>query len=304
MLSSVVLASLCALGPPEREQPVISPTQPQPGEPAIAPARIDSERAGPEPEAMPADPVDPDPSAQPEPVEPEPADPDPSAQPESEPALPSWESAPPEPGPEQGIDHQPIYDPYGQPVEPVEKPPVGGGPMFGVAAGLVGITITRQWITAVVCLDVYCGNRGLGDDALMVGTMALAGYGGWRAGARKAWIESRDGAPPSRPTGRRAAGWTLFALGFGGFLADTVLYNICYSDALGPYTKIDGFSYTCSPEISAAVTDLTGLTSAVGLGLGLSAEAQIRTRSKWDAELSVLPYGGRGHLGLSLSGRF
>ena len=56
------------------------------------------------------------------------------------------------------------------------------------------------------------------------------------------------------------------ALGLGGLLADTVLYNICYSDAIGPYTKLDGFTYTCSPVASVVVVDFSTLIGAATSG--------------------------------------
>ncbi|HLT35511.1 MAG TPA: hypothetical protein VK034_04475, partial [Enhygromyxa sp.] len=117
-----------------------------------------------------------------------------------------------------------------------------------------------------------------------------------------AWNRVEAGLPAKNPIGRRAAGWTMFALGLGGMIADTVLYHRCYDDARGPYTQIDGFRYTCSPVISVVTLDLSTLVGATGLGLALSGESQLRKRRKLD--VSVAPWGGRGQAGLTLGGRF
>ena len=132
--------------------------------------------------------------------------------------------------------------------------------------------------------------------------MGMSGAGGWMQGKRTAWKRDRAGEPARNPVGRRAAGWTLFAVGMGGLIADMALYHACYEDAAGPYTQIEGFSYTCRPNLSVVLIDVTALLSTAGLGLALSGEGQLRARRKLD--FSVAPYGGRGQLGLSIGGRF
>jgi hypothetical protein len=306
-LAPASLAVLLLLGPPSGEQPPVqspkvSPTQPQPGDPAIAPAKIDSERATAEPAPGPEDPAG-EPAIAPAETEPAPAETQPAEtqpQPQPDGDLPSWQSEPVTPAGETG--DQPV-DEWGTPVEPEPDrgPPRGAG-LYAAAGGLFGVIITRQWVTSLVCDDLYCGWRGNFDRALGLGVMGLAAGGGWLDGRRAAYLRHDAGEPPKRPTGRRAAGWTLFALGLGGLITDTVLYNLCYQQALGPYAEIEGFSYTCSPVISAVVTDFSTAFGAIGIGLGMSAESQLRARKKFD--MSVAPWGGRGRVGLSLSGRF
>src|SRR5690606_3046072 len=89
--ASLFLASALLLEPPaldperdpsEDRTPVLTPTQPQPGEPAIAPARIEGERALTEPESSP-------PAEPPIPVDPKPDQPD-----QLEGELPSWQADP------------------------------------------------------------------------------------------------------------------------------------------------------------------------------------------------------------------
>ncbi|MCA9680877.1 MAG: hypothetical protein KC457_01675 [Myxococcales bacterium] len=298
MISTLLLATLLVAPPDE----VISPTQPQPGEPAIAPAVIEGERAG--PEAMPAQPTDPVPVQQPQPP------PD---------QLPSWEAQPqPQPQPQpppNGYDQaQPQPYGYDQPVPwttpvqppppPVPKPPVGGAPLFGAAAGLFGLIALRQGITSAWCEDLYCGNRGIFDHVMMLGVTGLAAGGGWLEGKRVVWKREQAGLPPANPVGRRVSGWLMFSLGFAGIVTDFALYNACYSSAAGPYTKVDLFVYTCSPGLSAVITDLSGLVGGVGAGLALSAESQLRTQRAAGARLRLLPQYGRNHVGLSLAGRF
>ena len=92
-----------------------------------------------------------------------------------------------------------------------------------------------------------------------------------------------------------------------GLITDTVLYNLCYEQAKGPYTQLNGFSYTCSPVASVVVIDFSTLFGAVGIGLGMSAESQLKAQKKSGADkpsVSIAPYGGRGGMGLTLSGRF
>ncbi|PRQ02606.1 hypothetical protein [Enhygromyxa salina] len=298
--ATLLLAATLLVGPPV-QKPVVTPAQPESGEPAIAPARVDSQPAadpavdpGTEPVAEPAEAPDAAPIAEPA------TDPEPAAN-----ELPSWQSDPVQPPAEgpHGPADTPVVDEWGDPIAvPVDRGPPKGGGFYAAAGGLLGIMITRQWVTALTCDDVYCGFRGFVDRGLSVGVMGLAGGGGWFDGRRAAWKANRDGTPAKSLTGRRAAGWTMFALGLGGLIADTVLYNICYDQALGPYTQRDGFSYTCSPVASVVVLDVSTLFGAVGMGLGMSAEGQLRHRKKY--ELSVAPWGGRGQAGLSLGGRF
>jgi hypothetical protein len=286
------------LGPPSGERPpvqspAVSPVQPQPGEPAIAPAHVDHVAEQPEP--LPPEQPQPDPAT----VEPAPTEPPP----DENGALPSWQSDPLPSDRGDPADIPPV-DEWGTPIEPPPPkpgPPKGGG-LFGGAGAMLGVMVTRQWITALVCEDVYCGWRGNFDRVLSLGVMGLAAGGGWLHGRRRAYLQHEAGTPAKPPTGRRAAGWTLFALGFGGLIADTVLSNLCYQQAKGPYTQLSGFSYTCSPVASVVVVDISTLIGAVGIGMGMSAESQIRNRAKFD--LAVSPYAGQGQAGLSLSGRF
>jgi hypothetical protein len=312
VLPSVALALL--LGPPADESrrplvqspqtPAISPTQPDPGEPAIAPAEVAGERAFTEP--APIDPL---------PVQ----DPPPPTEPEPGSELPSWQSDPvPDPdsqqeGPTDTTDTSDLpVDEWGTPLPPPEKPiPPKGGGFYAAAGALLGVMITKQWIMALNCDDVYCGWRGNIDRGLGLGVMGLSVGGGWFQGRRAAYLAHDAGKPFKPLTGRRAAGWTLFAVGLGGLLADAVLYNICYSDAVGPYTKIEGFTYTCSPVTSVVIVDFSTLIGAVGMGVGLSAESQRRFHRKYEnaaatgrVQWNVSPWGGRGTAGLSLSGRF
>lgn len=291
--ASVVLALL--LGPPARppvQSPTVSPTQPQPGEPAIAPAEIGGEAAIAEPEPAPID----------SPVAPEPQPTEPT--PEPDPGLPSWQNDPTEVPPPGGDPGEAVVvDDWGAPLPPPEKPiPPKGAGFYAGAAVFFGAMITKQWVMALTCADVYCGYRGIADRVLSAGVMGMAAGGGWYDGRRAAYLRHDAGKPPKSLTGRRAAGWTMFALGIGGVIADAVLYNVCYSSADGPYTKITGFSYTCSPVASVVILDLSTLVGAVGLGLGVSGESQRRHQKKY--QMSLAPWGGRGQAGLSLSGRF
>jgi hypothetical protein len=296
-------ASLCLayalLGPPdqgpsERQTPVLTPTQPHRGEPAIGPAQSDGDRAVAEPEAQPLDPVEP-------PLEPEPA-PEPGTE------LPSWE-ADPAPAPVGDPGSAPIAD-WTTPVEsfapPIAAPapPPKGTALFGAAAGVFGLMVVTQLGTGVVCeADVYCGTLGWPWRMLGFTTVGLAGGGGWQLGKRIAWDRVQAGEPVKKPTGRRVAGWSMFALGVGGMIADTILYQQCYDGVRGPYLEIDGFRYTCSPNISVVTLDLTTLLGAVGLGLALSAESQ-QQHNRRAFDLSVSPWGGHGQAGMSVGGRF
>jgi hypothetical protein len=293
----LIFAATLLLGPPTGEpaEPVISPTQPQPGEPAIAPAQIDAERALTEPGPLPS-------AEQPDPAQPDPAQPDPEpdpdyVQPDPLPdALPSWEDPHDFESPFTG----PPLGGYGAP--PPERPPAKGAAFFVPAGVLFGVMITTQIVTATACEDAYCGSRGTPWRLMGLGVVGLAGAGGWLQGNHDAWRNARAAAPVKSLVGRRAAGWTMFALGVAGMIADTTLYMLCYDGARGPYTELEGFRYTCSPTISVVTLDLSTLVGATGLGLALSAESQLRNRAKF--ELSVAPWAGRGQAGLSLGGRF
>src|SRR5690349_21243855 len=228
MISPALVLPLALLfgpeaGRPPVQTPVVSPTQPQPGEPAIAPARIDGEAAIAEPAPMPIDP-----GTQPEPW-PEPQ-PEPQPEPPPDGDLPSWQV---DPGPTPPPDRNPDVDEWGAPLpQPQPKLPPKGGGFYAGAGALLGIMITKQWITALNCDDVYCGWRGNIDRGLGLGVMGLAAGGGWFDGRRAARKAYDAGKPPKPLTGRRAAGWSLFALGLGGLIADAVLYNVCYSSAV------------------------------------------------------------------------
>jgi hypothetical protein len=299
VLPSVALALL--LGPPadarppvqSPQTPAMGPTQPHAGEPAIAPAHVEGEAAITEPPA-PA-PIDPGPTAEPQPSEPAP-----------EGELPSWQGTTPTPDtqPAEGDPTDTLMiDEWGTPLPPPEKPsPPKGNGFYAGAGALFGVMITKQLVMGLMCEDVYCGWRGNMDRGLGLGVMGLAAGGGWFQGRRAAFLAHDAGKPAKPLTGRRAAGWTMFAVGLGGLIADAVLYNVCYSSAIGPYTKLQGFSYECSPIASVVIVDFSTLIGAVGMGMGLSAESQRRHHKKY--EMAVSPWGGRGQAGLSLSGRF
>jgi hypothetical protein len=305
VLPSVALALL--LGPPADSRPpvqspqvpAVSPSQPHAGEPAIAPVRVEGEAAITEPPA-PA-PIDPGPATEPQPTEPAPTEPAPEGE------LPSWQG---DPTPSPGTDPRagdpadaPLTDEWGTPLPPPEKPsPPKGNGFYAGAGALFGVMITKQLAMGLMCEDVYCGWRGNMDRGLGLGVMGLAAGGGWFQGRRAAFLAHDAGKPAKPLTGRRAAGWTMFAVGLGGLIADAVLYNVCYSSASGPYTQLEGFTYACSPITSVVIVDFSTLIGAVGMGMGLSAESQRRHHKKY--ELSVAPWGGRGQAGLSLSGRF
>jgi hypothetical protein len=298
--ASLLVTGALLFGPPsgDRPTPVLAPTQPQPGEPAIAPAEIDAERAGPEP--MPAQPGE----LEPEPATIEQPEPTPEAEPGD--TLPSWQEGPsvePDPG-----DTTPIAD-WTTPIAPdlvapeIKEAPAKGWGLVGAAGGVFGGMVVTQLITGFRCeADVYCGTRGWPWRLFGIGTMGLAGGGGWMQGKRVAWDRAEAGSPVKNPIGRRAGGWAMFVLGLGGLITDAALYQLCYDGRRGPYIEIDGFRYTCSPVISVVTLDLSTLVGATGLGLALSAESQLRNRKRFD--LSVAPWGGRGQAGLSVAGRF
>jgi len=296
-------ASLCLayalLGPPdqdpgERQTPVLTPTQPHRGEPAIGPAQLDGERAVAEPDAQP--------------IAPEDHAIDPVTEPSPDNALPSWQADPApapvgDPGSGSIADWTTPVESFPPPTAPPAPPPKGTA-LFGVAAGMFGMMVVTQLSAAAICdQDVYCGTRGWPWRTLGFATVGLAGGGGWQLGKRIAWDRVQAGEPVKKPTGRRVAGWTMFALGVGGMIADTILYQQCYDGVRGPYLEIEGFRYTCSPNISVVTLDLTTLLGAVGLGLALSAESQ-QQHNRRAFDLSVSPWGGHGQAGMSIGGRF
>lgn len=309
---------LIALGG-DAPEPAVAPGSSQPAEAAIAPARVDNEAAG-GPTVQKPGSASPEPvGAQPvEPVAEGPAEVAPLGEPEPEPApepepggLPSADAPVAEPSEGGGL---PTWGeaPVAQASDPetegwaVEeefvKPPPNGVGLYSTAALLFGTAITKQWVMEISCGDdAYCGGRGLIDDFLMFGAIGFAGAGGWKHGEHIRWKAEQAGKPAVVPRGRQIAGWTVFAIGMAGLITDLGLYQACYSSALGPYTQIDGFRYTCSPAASIVVTDVSGLAGAIGAGLGMSAQRQIRA-SKVD--VSIAPAGGRGRVGLSLTGRF
>jgi len=319
---ALVLGAALLMGPPseapapEVQRPSVTPIQPQPGEPAIAPAEIETEAAD-----APAEPVDPSDGPEPsgEPIGPsgEPGDApsgEPGVAPIEEPGpgpdarageidtLPSWDS-PAEP---VGSAETPALDEWGVPIDrpPVDNSPPKGGGFYAGAGAVFGVMVTKQLFMGLFCDDVYCGWRGNLDRVLGFGAIGLAGGGGWFDGRRAAYFELKDETEQKKLRGRQAAGWTLFSLGMAGILTDMVLYHLCYDGAIGPYTNLEGFSYTCEPVASVLVVDFGTIMSAVGLGLGMSAQSQLRHRERNNFELSFSPWGGRGTAGLSVSGRF
>jgi hypothetical protein len=259
VLPSVAFALL--LGPPADarppvqapQTPAIGPTQPLSGEPAIAPSHVEGERAATEPAPTL---IEADPTAAPPPTEPAP-----------EGELPSWQrpdaTSRDQPAGGDPTD-TPLHDEWGTPLPPPEKPiPLKGNGFYVGAGALFGVMISKQLGMGLMCDDVYCGWRGNMDRGLGLGVMGLAAGGGWFQGRRAAFL-AHDGGKPAKPlTGRRAAGWTMFAVGLGGLLADAVLYNICYSSAIGPYTQLEGFTYECSPIASVVIVDFSTMIGAV-----------------------------------------
>ena len=305
------LAATLLLAPPV-QKPSVSPVQPITGEPAIAPADVDTEAAATQPD--PADPgAEPDPGAAPDPgAEAQPVDAEPG--PDTEPApdagpaegeLPSWEAEPVAPPP--NVDETDLIDEWGLPVAPPPEPkgPPKGAGLYAAAGGLFGVMITRQWVSSITSDDIHYGFRGNADRIIGLGVMGLAAGGGWIDGKHIAWKRDREGQPGD-PKKRRIAGWTLFSIGMAGLVTDTVLYNLCYEQAKGPYTQLNGFSYTCTPSGSVVVIDFSTIFGALGIGLGMSAESQLKSQAsnKARTEVSLAPYGGQGGAGLTLSGRF
>ena len=329
-LSLPLCTALMSLAPsgetPAVQRPQVS--QPEVGEPAIAPAQVETEAAlapaveptpggelqpavepAPGGELQPA--VEPAPGGELQPaVEPAPGgelqpavEPAPGGElgPAQEPELPSWDS---EPAPPVEGGDLPRVDEWGVPIATVDRSPPKGGGWFGGAAGLFGAMITKQLIMGLTCDDVYCGYRGNFDRVMGFGVVGLAAGGGWYDGRRRAFFELKNETEQGSLIKRRATGWTLFGLGMVGMLTDMVLYHVCYDGAAGPYRQLEGFSYTCSPVASVVTLDFSTIFAAAGIGLGMSAESQLRHRERNKFDLSVAPWGGRGQAGISFSGQF
>lgn len=304
-MTSLALALHLALaGPPEE---VIAPPS-QPGEPAIAPAELSSERAS-QPTVQRPGQTQPDAGlptydepAIGDPVEPGPSEPGPSESGPNEPTpdedLPTWS--------EQPIG-APIEDPWDAPaLEPVKlpgEPPRGVGLLAGAGVGFA-LVFTKQWIEQIVCTDVYCGYRGNFDRLVLLGSLGLIGGGAWLEGRHTGFMRLHHDKPQRKLLGRRAAGWTLFSLGMVGMIAEATLYMTCYDAAKGPFLEQSGFSYTCRPAASVLMMDGSATMAAVGFGLGMSAEAERKEARKGAAKLVLLPLVDRERAGLALVGRF
>lgn len=310
MVSGLPLAlALSLFGPPVQRpsQPsgvqddradAIAPVQPQPGEPAIAPAQIEGERASEPPPELPA--LDtPPPEAEPAPEQDDPfaepsVGPGPPSQP-SESDLPSWNTQP--------VDTS-VPNEWNAPPQPGAIP---GAPNRGtgyfIGAGLLfGGVLTRQWVTELICADVYCGFRGNLDRVLLLGSIGLAGGGAWMEGRYREFKRDYEGKPARSLTGRRAAGWTLFSLGIVGMISEAALTMTCYDGAKGPFFVQDGLSYTCRPTASVLMMDGSALMAAIGFGLAMSGEAAKRERKR--VQTAVMPMASPDRAGLVFVGRF
>jgi hypothetical protein len=299
-MASVSLAlTFALLGPPE---PVIAPAD-KAGEPAIAPAELPAEKAGsgpavqrpgegtPPPEHEPKDPGLPIYEVEPAPVEPQPVEPQPDD------ALPTWSEEP---------IAEPLDDPWAAPEMPPAKLP--GEPMRGIGllvGGSLGFAamFTRQWITQIVCSDVYCGFRGNLDRLFLLGSIGMIGGGAWMEGRHKGFMRDHEQQPMRPLVGRRAAGWTMFAVGLAGMITEAGLYMACYDAARGPFVELSGLSYTCRPAASVLMMDGSAVLSSVGFGLAMSAQAERREMAK-RGKVVMLPYASADRAGVALVGRF
>lgn len=296
--------TLALLGSPE---PVISPAG-QAGDPAIAPAELPSDKAS-------SKPVVQQPGQRPS--EPEPDTELPSYEPEPDPSEPSDSDVPVEPlEPPQTYGDLPTWseEPIGEPLDepwnqPAMKPPkLPGEPKRGVGL-LVGaslgfaVVFTRQWVTELMCADVYCGFRGNFDRLVLLGSIGMVGGGAWMEGRHKGFMRGHDGKPMRSLLGRRAAGWTMFAVGLAGMVTEAGLTMACYDGARGPFVQRDGFSYTCRPAASVLMMDGSAVLSSVGFGLAMSAQAERREMGK-AAKVAMLPYASSDRAGLQLIGKF
>jgi hypothetical protein len=303
MVSLGLAFSLVLLGPPEE---VIAPAG-QAGEPAIAPAELPGDKASSKPVVQrPGEPA-PEPAVEPEPglpsyeTEPPPVEPgDPvEPPPPSDDALPTWSEEP---------ISEPLDDPWNAPDQPPAKLP--GEPRRGVGllvGGSLGFAVifTRQWVTELMCTDVYCGFRGNLDRLVLLGSIGMIGGGAWMEGRHKGFMRDHEGKPMRPLLGRRAAGWTMFAVGLAGMITEAGLYMACYDGARGPFVDASGFSYTCRPAASVVMMDGSAVLSSVGFGLAMSAQSERRemTRKK-AAKVVMLPYASADRAGLALIGRF
>lgn len=299
MASIAVALTLALLGPPE---PVIAPAG-QAGEPAIAPAELPGEKASsqpvvqrpgeaaPEPEpGLPSYETEPPPGEPSEPVEPPPP---------SDDILPTWSDEP---------ISEPLDDPWYAPEQPPAKlpgePRRGIGLLAGAGVGFAAV-FTRQWITELTCSDVYCGFRGNLDRVVLLGSLAMIGGGAWMEGRHKGFMRNHDQKPMRPLLGRRAAGWTMFAVGLAGMITEAGLYMACYDAARGPFLEANGFSYTCRPTASVLMMDGSAVLSSVGFGLAMSAQAERRQMAgKKAAKVMMLPYASADRAGAALVGRF
>ncbi|MFV8752337.1 hypothetical protein ACNOYE_17445 [Nannocystaceae bacterium ST9] len=294
------------LGPPGPTE-VIAPVQ-QPGEPAIAPAELPSDRASAPVVQRPGqtEPTsDPGlPSYQDEPSEPEPSEPGPSEPVEPPPgdeSLPTWSEEP-----IAEVD-DPFDDPWNEPGMPPPKlpgePSMGIGLMIGGGIGFAAV-FTRQWITELVCTDVYCGFRGNLDRLVLLGSIGMIGGGAWMKGRHKGFMRNHDQQPRRPLLGRRATGWTLFALGMAGMIGEAGLYMACYDGARGPFVEQSGLAYTCRPTASVLMMDGSAVMASIGFGLAMSAQAERREMARGGAKVTMLPYASAGRAGVALVGRF
>jgi hypothetical protein len=213
----------------------------------------------------------------------------------------------PTPEPEPEPELAPLDEPPPTPIPTATRLPasaVSGSAVdrFGPALGVLAVMIGTQALANGLCRNVYCRTRGWYSRTFGIGLITAAGIGGWQLGHDIAKARLEHGKPALNPVGRRATGWTLFALSLAALIADTTLYQLCYDGARGPYKQIDMFRYSCSPLFSIIVVDLSAVVAATGLGLALSAESQLRHQRRY--RLDLAPWAGAGQAGLTLGGRF
>ena len=303
LVSVSVALTLALFGPPDS---VIAPAG-QPGEPAIAPAELPSDKA--------SKPVVQQPSVRPIEAEPAPLGPslpDDASEPAPEEPSPKLEPAPADTGTDDGLptwSDEPIAEPLDDPWNAPEQPPAklpgeprrGVGLLVGASLGFA-VVFTRQWITQLTCSDVYCGFRGNFDRLVLLGSIGMIGGGAWMEGRHKGFMRNHDGKPARVLLGRRATGWTLFALGLAGMITEAGLYMACYDGARGPFVERNGFSYTCRPAASVLMMDGSAAMASVGFGLAMSAQSERREAGK--TKVALLPYASADRAGLALIGRF
>jgi hypothetical protein len=301
MISISLALGFALLGPPA---PVIAPAETA-GEPAIAPAELPAEQAGsqpvvqrpgegtPPPEHEPKDPGLPIYDSEPGPVEPvEPVEPQPGDD-----ALPTWSEEPiAEP-----LDDA-WYAPEMQPAKLPGEPRRGIGLLVGGSLGFAAM-FTRQWITQIVCSDVYCGFRGNLDRVFLLGSIGMIGGGAWMEGRHTGFMRGHWKDPMRPLVGRRAAGWTMFAVGLAGMITEAGLYMACYDAARGPFVELNGLAYTCRPAASVLMMDGSAVLSSVGFGLAMSAQSERREMAK-RGKVVMLPYASADRAGVALVGRF